>query len=77
MTVPHTRNVMPDYASYDGLGRYRRSFRLRPDGRDAHLRLRFEVVFYVAHVWLNGAYLGRHKGGYAPFELGVSRLQTM
>lgn len=35
-------------------------------------RLRFEAVYYKTRVWLNGAYLGEHRGGYTPFEFDVT-----
>jgi hypothetical protein len=72
VVVPHTWNVMPAHRDYSGLGWYRRTFEL-PDGeRDAHLRLRFDAVFYAARVWLNGRELGGHEGGYTPFELDAT-----
>jgi hypothetical protein len=74
VTVPHTWNVMPDHYNYDGIAWYRRSFTLPAIARHGHLRLRFEAVFYVARVWLNGIYLGEHEGGYTPFEFDVSGL---
>jgi beta-glucuronidase len=73
VTVPHTWNVMPEYANYDGLAWYRRKFVLPATGA-AHLRLRFHAVFYRATVWLNGERLGVHEGGYTPFEFDVSRI---
>ncbi|HEX2277493.1 MAG TPA: glycoside hydrolase family 2 TIM barrel-domain containing protein [Candidatus Tectomicrobia bacterium] len=74
VTVPHTWNVMPDHYSHDGFAWYRRSFTVPVAARHGHLRLRFEAVFYVARVWLNGIYLGEHEGGYTPFEFDVSGL---
>ena len=74
VTVPHTWNVMPDYADYAGLAWYRRRFAAPATARDMHLRLRFEAVFYLAHVWLNGIYLGVHEGGYTPFEFDVTEI---
>jgi hypothetical protein len=74
VTVPHTWNVMPVHAHYEGIAWYRRRFTLPPAAQEAHLRLRFEAVFYLAHVWLNGRYLGAHEGGYTPFEFDVSGL---
>lgn len=74
VNVPHTWNVMPDYSEYEGLAWYRRSFTIPPEAKDAHLRLHFEAVFYLARVWLNGQYLGQHEGGYTPFEFDVSSL---
>jgi hypothetical protein len=38
-----------------------RTFVLPERVRDAHLRLRFDAVFYAARVWLNGRELGRHR----------------
>jgi beta-galactosidase/beta-glucuronidase len=72
VTVPHTWGVMEEYADYDGLAWYRRTFALPPEAGDACLRLRFEAVFYQARVWLNGTYLGEHEAGYTPFEFDVS-----
>ena len=72
VTVPHTWGVMTEYADYDGVAWYRRSFVLPARTHDAHLRLRFDAVFYLADVWLNGEYLGQHEGGYTPFEFDLS-----
>ncbi len=72
VTVPHTWNVMPAYADYDGLAWYRLTFPVDAQLSDAHLRLRFDAVFYKARVWLNGVALGEHRGGYTPFVFDVS-----
>src|SRR5919197_3229461 len=62
--VPHTWNVMPPYAEYEGTAWYRRSFSLPATARNARVVLRFAAVFYAARVWLNGREVGRHEGGY-------------
>ena len=72
VTIPHTRGTMADHADYEGIAWYRREFTIPAEAQDAHLRLRFDAVFYLAHVWLNGEYLGQHEGGYTPFEFDVS-----
>ena len=72
VSVPHTWNVMPEYSEYEGLAWYRRTFMVPTESQKAHLRLRFEAVFYLARVWLNGQYLGQHEGGYTPFEFDVT-----
>jgi beta-glucuronidase len=77
VTVPHTWNVMPDYSNYDGLAWYRRAFTIPAESGNAHLRLRFEAVFYLARVWLNGQYLGEHEGGYTPFEFDISNIAKL
>jgi len=63
---------MEEHTDYDGVAWYRRTFTPPAEIQDAHLRLRFEAVFYLARVWLNGQYLGAHEGGYTPFEFDVS-----
>ena len=74
VSVPHTWNVMSDYSNYEGLAWYRRTFTAPPELQDSHVRLRFEAVFYLARVWLNGQYLGQHEGGYTPFEFDVTSI---
>jgi beta-glucuronidase len=72
--VPHTWNVMPEHAGYEGLGWYRRSFTLPKGAGGARVTLRFAAVFYRARVWVNGRHAGTHEGGYTPFELDVGGL---
>jgi hypothetical protein len=74
VAVPHTWNVMPEYADYTGIAWYRRQLTLPPSAGEAHVRLRFGAIFYLAQVWWNGVYLGAHEGGYTPFEFDVSGL---
>lgn len=39
--------------------------------------LRFGAVNYRAEVWLNGVYLGKHEGGFTPFEFNITdRIST-
>jgi beta-glucuronidase len=77
VNVPHTWNVMSEYSEYEGIAWYRRTFMAPAESQDAHLRLRFEAVFYLARVWLNGQYLGQHEGGYTPFEFDVTSIAKL
>jgi beta-galactosidase/beta-glucuronidase len=72
VSVPHTWNVMPDYSQFNGLGWYRYNLAVPESLQGMHLRLRFQAVFYLAKVWVNGIYLGEHEGGYTPFEFDVT-----
>ena len=74
VTVPHTWNVMPEYSDFEGFAWYRRTFVAPAEAQAGHLRLRFEAVFYLARVWLNGEYLGQHEGGYTPFEFDITSI---
>ena len=74
VSVPHTWNVMPEHSEYEGIAWYRRAFAVPAESQNAHIRLKFDAVFYIARVWLNGQYLGQHEGGYAPFEFDVTSI---
>lgn len=70
--VPHTWNVMPEYSEYEGFAWYRRTFTAPLELQNSHVRLKFDAVFYLARVWLNGQYLGQHEGGYTGFEFDIT-----
>ncbi|MDQ1257771.1 MAG: hypothetical protein QG656_2377 [Candidatus Hydrogenedentes bacterium] len=61
---------VPDY---DGVGWYFREFEADAAWREGVTELRFEAADYYAEVWLNGARLGDHEGGYTPFALDASK----
>lgn len=52
---------------------YYRYFR-RPSDLVAGV-LKFGAVDYRSSVWLNGAFLGEHEGGYTPFEFEVEKFE--
>jgi len=56
---------------YEGTVWYKRSFdwTLKPGTR---LFVHFGAVNYHARVWLNGAFLGEHVGGFTPFAFEIS-----
>lgn len=62
----------PDLINYDGFAWYWRTFHLpaRFDGK--HIRLTFHAADYRADVWLNGAKLGFHEGGFTPFSFDIT-----
>jgi beta-glucuronidase len=72
VSVPHTWNVMRDNSLFNGLGWYRYHMAVPETLQDMHLRLRFQAVFYLAKIWVNGVFIGEHEGGYTPFEFDVS-----
>jgi beta-mannosidase len=51
---------------------YRKAFST-PDVRYQRARLRFDGVDYFASVWLNGHFVGRHEGNFAPFTFDVTK----
>jgi len=78
VTVPHTWNaedVFTDGSSYyQGVGWYRTSFSIEQTEKNSRFFLRFEGVSMVADVFLNGTYIGTHKGGYSAFIFEITDL---
>jgi beta-glucuronidase len=71
--VPHSWPADKRYP-YIGIAWYRRTFASPARRPDEHVRLRFGAAFARAQVWLNGKELGRHEGGYTPFEFDVTNV---
>ncbi|MBN2520790.1 MAG: DUF4982 domain-containing protein [Bacteroidales bacterium] len=71
ITIPHTWNAKdvltegPRY--YQGIGWYRTEFNLERNDKNNRYFIRFEGVSMVADFFINGEYLGKHKGGYSAF----------
>lgn len=56
---------------------YRRTLALPAEWRDSRVRLRFDAVYSLARVWLNGRLVGEHEGGFTPFEVDVTDVARM
>lgn len=63
----------PEMRHYQGLVWYQRRFDAEPLAGERQF-LRFGAVNYAAQVWLNGQYLGAHRGGFTPFAFEVTGL---
>ncbi len=77
ITVPHTWNAQDVLTEgdryYQGIGWYRTSFTIPRDWPAARTYIRFEGVSVVADVFVNGEYVGKHKGGYSAFCYEVTK----
>ncbi len=51
---------------------YRRHFYLPKSDRGNSVWIDFEGVYRDAHVYLNGHFLARHRGGYTPFRVNIA-----
>ncbi len=51
---------------------YRRIFKFPKEFIGKRVLLHFEAVDQIAEVYFNGVHLGRHEGGYLPFEFEIS-----
>ncbi|OHB66241.1 MAG: hypothetical protein A2V70_04985 [Planctomycetes bacterium RBG_13_63_9] len=56
------------------IGWYRRTVEVPEAFQGKHVWLRFGAVDWQAAVWVNGQELGRHEGGYSPFEFDITEL---
>jgi beta-galactosidase len=76
VTLPHTWNAADgadgngDY--FRGEGWYRRDFQLDPSWRGKRIFIEFQGANRVAEVFLNGARIGSHVGGYARFRFELT-----
>lgn len=74
LLVPGNWDTESAYAYYKGLGIYRKDIHIPVTWEHDIIRLHFEAVYETAYVYVNGLYLGSHKGGYTPFEFRVEDL---
>lgn len=76
VTLPHTNWLLPwhgfDDKDYQFVSIYRRHFTPPPGLRGRRVFVDFAGVMTAATVWLNGARLGEHRGGYTPFSFELT-----
>src|SRR5271157_4776377 len=63
-----------DLRDYAGAAWYWRDVSMQSLSPDQVAILRFGAVDYLADVYLNGQKVGRHEGGYTPFEFDITSL---
>jgi beta-galactosidase len=79
-TLPHTARIESlvtgppgsDTYQWQGACWYRRHFSVARRSLGRKLFLKFDGAMNVADVWLNGAHLGQHLGGWLPFGFDIS-----
>jgi beta-galactosidase len=76
VNIPHTWNARDGQDGgnnyFRGVGWYRRHYVPPAHFAGKRLWLQFAGANTVADVWVNGAYVGRHKGGFARFRFDVT-----
>ena len=76
--IPHTNKELPynyfDEKIFQFVSCYRKNFRLPKDAFTGNKKLfiTFEGAANFAKVYLNGEFIGEHKGGYTPFSLEIT-----
>lgn len=76
--LPAVENKMPIRSgsgrgpeNYENGVWYRRTVTMPQEWQDTAITLNFLAVNYVVDVWVNGAWVGYHEGGFTPFSLDV------
>jgi Glycosyl hydrolases family 2, sugar binding domain/Glycosyl hydrolases family 2, TIM barrel domain/Glycosyl hydrolases family 2 len=75
ITVPSPWQADERFRDHIGAAWYQRQFEI-PVGwfeKDRVIFLGFGAIDYFAEVWLNDIKVGKHEGGYLPFELDVTQ----
>ena len=62
---------MTELKYFEGTVWYKKSFDYNPD-KNKRLFLHFGAVNYLADVYLNGNLLGKHEGGFTPFQIEIT-----
>ncbi|WP_316822946.1 glycoside hydrolase family 2 protein [Pedobacter gandavensis] len=77
ITIPHVMRLEKKHngggAIYQGVGWYRRYFKLPESLQDKRLTIHFEGVQMNCEVYLNGTKLTSHYGGYMGFSVDISQ----
>jgi beta-galactosidase len=76
VTLPHSWNekdALPGNDMYQGAGWYRKQFSAAADWKGRRVFVRFGAASLAADVYLNGAKLGSHQGGFAAFCFEITR----
>ncbi|MDU0356025.1 hypothetical protein RS130_20945 [Paraglaciecola aquimarina] len=73
LTVPGNWDTHAKYSEFSGKGYYQKTFTPPAHWQNKHIRLKFSAVYQTAKVWINGHLLGKHVGGYTPFEFEISQ----
>ena len=71
VNLPHTWNL-GRHDGYLGKAWYFKTFEMPLQSADLQVGLHFGATFYSAHVWLNGAELGAHEGGYTAYSFDIT-----
>lgn len=76
VNLPHANIELPynyfDEEMYQFVSCYKKIIVIEDQYKDKVICIRFEGVMTYAKVFLNGNFIGEHKGGYTPFELNLT-----
>lgn len=76
VNIPHSNIELPynnfDEKLYQFESCYRKKFDVPTEKKSSKLFIHFDGVMTYAKVYVNGTFVGEHKGGYTPFKLDIT-----
>ena len=76
VNIPHCYNATDPYDDnndyYRGITWYRKKLKLNSSYKNKKIYVVFDGVNQIADVYANGAFAGRHKGGYTAFTIDIT-----
>lgn len=77
INLPHTNIELPynyfDEKDFQIESCYQYPLNISKEYKDKVIYIHFEGVMALAKIYLNGVYLGEHKGGYTPFDIRIDK----
>ncbi len=73
--VPGHWGMNNNFSNYTGIGWYRKSIELPQNWSktsDHRYYLKFDGVYHLSRIYLNGKFIGMNRGGFTPFEFDVT-----
>ncbi|WP_066631861.1 glycoside hydrolase family 2 [Labilibacter marinus] len=75
LKVPGHWGMLNEYSNYTGIGWYRKTLELPQTwtkNADERFYLKFEGIYHLSKIYLNGKFIGKNRGGFTPFEFDVT-----
>lgn len=76
VNIPHTWNDKDSYVDggyYRGTGWYKRSLNIDNEDLSKEIYLHFDGANAITNLYVNGKYVGDHKGGYTAFRFNITK----
>ncbi len=70
--VPECKLSGLEYVDFMKAVWYRRTFEIPDSWKSGRVLIHFGAVDYRSQVWINGKLVGKHTGGYTPFEFDIT-----
>lgn len=76
VNLPHPNRILPHHyfeeSDYQFVSWYRRPFYLEEEYKGKRVIVEFDGVMTVAEIYVNGQFVGEHKGGYTSFSFDIT-----